>query len=100
MEQKATESKPVIVSGIQPSGQLALGNYVGAMKNWVKLQADYFGIYIVVDLHAITVRQNPAELRQRALSFAAQYIAAGIDPEKNIIFMQSHVPQHSELPGF
>jgi tryptophanyl-tRNA synthetase len=97
MEQKATESKPVIVSGIQPSGQLALGNYVGAMKNWVKLQADYFGIYIVVDLHAITVRQNPAELRQRALSFAAQYIAAGIDPEKNIIFMQSHVPQHSEL---
>ena len=93
----APSSKPVLLSGIQPSGHLALGNYLGAMRNWVNLQQDYQGIFIVVDMHAITVRQKPADLRQRCLSFAAQYIAAGIDPDDNIIFMQSHVPQHAEL---
>jgi len=89
--------KPILLSGIQPSGHLALGNYVGAMRNWVELQRDYLGIFIVVDMHAITVRQKPADLRNRCLSFAAQYLAAGIDPQENIIFIQSHVPQHAEL---
>ncbi|MCF7840306.1 MAG: tryptophan--tRNA ligase [Candidatus Marinimicrobia bacterium] len=89
--------KPILLSGIQPSGTLALGNYIGAMRNWVALQDKYQSIFLVVDLHAITVRQNPAELRQRCLSFAAQYLAAGIDPEKSIVVMQSHVPEHSQL---
>ncbi|MCF7823955.1 MAG: tryptophan--tRNA ligase [Candidatus Marinimicrobia bacterium] len=90
-------TKPTLLSGIQPSGNLALGNYIGAMRNWVSLQKDYNGIFIVVDMHAITVKQEPAQLRKRCLSFAAQYLAAGIDPQENIIFMQSHVPQHAEL---
>ncbi|NQV15903.1 tryptophan--tRNA ligase [bacterium] len=97
MNQLEKDKKPILLSGIQPSGHLALGNYVGAMRNWVNLQQDYLGIFIVVDMHAITVRQNPAELRKQCLSFAAQYLAAGIDPEKNIIFIQSHVHQHAEL---
>jgi len=89
--------KPILLSGIQPSGHLALGNYVGAMRNWVNLQQDYLGLFIVVDMHAITVRQKPADLRNRCLSFAAQYLAAGINPDENLIFIQSHVPQHAEL---
>jgi len=89
--------KPVILSGIQPSGQLALGNYVGALKNWVELQHQYDCIFLVVDLHALTVTQVPAELRNRCLSFAAQYIACGIDPDTSTIVIQSHVPQHAEL---
>jgi len=97
MNQAAAEKKPILLSGIQPSGHLTLGNYVGAMRNWVDLQKDYLGIFIVVDLHAITVRQKPADLRNRCLSFAAQYLAAGIDPDENLVFMQSHVPQHAEL---
>ncbi len=91
------DKKPILLSGIQPSGHLALGNYVGAMRNWVQLQQDYLGIFMVVDMHAITVRQKPADLRNRCLSFAAQYLAAGINPQENIIFMQSHVPQHAQL---
>ncbi len=97
MSESQKDKKPILLSGIQPSGHLALGNYVGAMRNWVNLQEDYLGIFIVVDMHAITVRQKPADLRNRCLSFAAQYLAAGIDPEENIIFIQSHVPQHAEL---
>ena len=91
------EKKPILLSGIQPSGHLALGNYVGAMRNWVQMQKDYLGIFMVVDMHAITVRQKPSDLRNRCLSFAAQYLAAGINPEENIVFIQSHVPQHAEL---
>ena len=91
------DKKPILLSGIQPSGHLALGNYVGAMRNWVQMQQDYLGIFMVVDMHAITVRQKPADLRNRCLSFAAQYLAAGIKPEENVIFIQSHVPQHAEL---
>jgi tryptophanyl-tRNA synthetase len=90
-------SKPVILSGIQPSGDLHIGHYIGAMKNWVSLQADYQCFFMVVDLHAITVRQNPEELRERCYSIVAQYIASGIDPEEHSIFLQSHVSQHSEL---
>ncbi len=97
MSEVKKDKKPILLSGIQPSGHLALGNYVGAMRNWVNLQQDYLGIFMVVDMHAITVRQKPAHLRNRCLSFAAQYLAAGIDPSKNVIFMQSHVPQHAEL---
>lgn len=92
-----SDAKPVILSGIQPSGQLAIGNYLGALKNWVDLQQEYDCIFLVVDLHALTVRQVPAELRQRCLSFAAQYIACGIDPDQVTIAIQSHVPQHAEL---
>lgn len=90
------ESKKVIFSGIQPSGNLTIGNYFGAIKNWVKLQDEYECYYCVVDLHAITVRQEPKELRRRTLEVLATYIACGIDPDKNTLFIQSHVPAHSE----
>ncbi|GLC29275.1 tryptophan--tRNA ligase [Clostridium omnivorum] len=90
------EKKKVIFSGIQPSGQLTLGNYLGAIKNWVKLQEEYDCYFCVVDLHAITVKQEPKDLRTRTLEVMSIYMAAGIDPEKNTIFIQSHVPAHSE----
>lgn len=91
------DNKKRIFSGIQPSGELTLGSYMGAIKNWVALQEEYDCIYCIVDMHAITVRQVPAELRRRSLSQLAQYIACGLDPKKNILFIQSHVPQHAEL---
>ena len=91
------EKKPIIFSGIQPSGTLTLGNYIGALKNFSKLQDDYDCIYSIVDMHAITVRQNPAELRRRCLELAAIYIASGIDPKKSLIYCQSHVSRHAEL---
>ncbi|MTK12134.1 MAG: tryptophan--tRNA ligase [Clostridiaceae bacterium] len=90
------ENKKIIFSGIQPSGNLTLGNYLGALKNWVKLQDEYECYYCVVDLHAITVRQEPKDLRRRTLEVLAIYLAAGLDPEKNTIFIQSHVPAHAE----
>ena len=91
------ERKPVIFSGIQPSGTLTLGNYIGALRNFAKLQDDYDCIYCIVDEHAITVRQNPADLRRRCLELAAIYIASGLDPQKNLIYCQSHVSAHAEL---
>jgi tryptophanyl-tRNA synthetase len=90
------DKKKVIFSGIKPSGDLTLGNYLGAIKNWVKLQEQYDCYFCVVDLHAITVPQVPAELRKRTLEILAIYIASGISPEKNTLFIQSHVPTHSE----
>lgn len=90
------EKRKVIFSGIQPSGELTLGNYLGAIKNWVKLQEQYECYFCVVDLHAITVRQEPKDLRARTLEVMSIYIASGINPEKNTIFIQSHVPAHSE----
>ncbi|MBX4263554.1 tryptophan--tRNA ligase [Clostridium estertheticum] len=90
------DNKKVIFSGIQPSGDLTLGNYLGAIKNWVKLQDQYECYFCVVDLHAITVKQEPKDLRRRTLELLAIYLAAGIDPEKNTMFIQSHVPAHSE----
>ena len=90
-------SKPVLLSGIQPSGVMTIGNYIGAMKNWVRLQDDYQCLFSLVDLHAITVPQDPEALRQRSLDFVALYLACGIDPDKSIVFIQSHVPQHAEL---
>ncbi|WP_055069606.1 tryptophan--tRNA ligase [Clostridium massiliamazoniense] len=91
------DKKKVIFSGIQPSGDLTLGNYLGALKSWVKLQDEYECYFCVVDLHAITVKQVPADLRKRTLEMLAIYIASGIDTTKNTLFIQSHVPAHSEL---
>lgn len=96
MENNKEINKKVIFSGIQPSGNLTLGNYLGSLKNWVKLQDQYDCYYCIVDLHAITVKQVPGDLRRRTLELLAIYIAAGIDPNKNTIFIQSHVPAHSE----
>ena len=92
-----TERKPVIFSGIQPSGMLTLGNFIGALSRFSQLQDDYDCIYCVVDEHAITVRQNPADLRRRCLELIALYIASGLDPEKSILYCQSHVSAHAEL---
>ncbi|WP_136603648.1 tryptophan--tRNA ligase [Paenibacillus dokdonensis] len=86
-----------VLSGIQPSGKLTLGNYIGAMKNFVKLQNDYACNFMVVDLHAITVAQEPKALREQSEAVAALFIAAGIDPDKANVYMQSHVPPHAEL---
>ena len=91
------EQKKIIFSGVQPSGILTIGNYLGAIKNWVGLQEDYKCLYCVVDMHAITVRQVPAELRRRTYETLAIYLAAGIDPTKSTMFVQSHVPAHAEL---
>ncbi len=91
------QNKKILFSGIQPSGILTLGNYIGALSNFVKLQDDYNCIFSVVDLHAVTVYQEPAKLRANTLELLALYLACGIDPEKSIIFVQSHVPAHAEL---
>lgn len=91
------EARKVIFSGIQPSGDLTLGSYLGAIRNWVELSDSYDCYYCIVDMHAITVRQNPADLRRRTMSQLAQYIACGLDPVKNCIFVQSHVPEHAQL---
>ena len=95
MEQ--TQKKPRVFSGIQPTGSFTLGNYVGAVRNWPTLQDNYDCIYSVVDLHAITVRQNPADLRRQSREAAAMLLASGIRPDKSIIFIQSHVPAHTQL---
>ncbi|MBQ8798126.1 MAG: tryptophan--tRNA ligase [Lachnospiraceae bacterium] len=91
------DEKKILFSGMQATGNLTLGNYLGALKNWVSLNEDYECYYCVVDEHSITVRQNPAELRQRARALLTLYIAAGLDPEKNCIYYQSHVSGHAEL---
>jgi len=92
-----TTAKKVMLSGIQPSGDLHLGNYLGAVKNWAALAEEFDCYYFMADLHSITVRQNPAELRRRSVAQLAQYIACGLDPEKNTLFIQSHVHEHAEL---
>jgi len=89
--------KKVIFSGVQPSGEVTLGNYLGAIKNWVELQDEYDCYYCIVDLHAITIPQVPASLRKKSLELLAKYIASGIEPEKNTLFIQSHVSAHAEL---
>lgn len=89
--------KKVLFSGMQATGNLTLGNYLGALKNWVKLSDEYECFYSVVDMHSITVRQDPAELRKRARALLTLYIAAGLDPEKNCIYYQSHCSGHAEL---
>ncbi len=99
MEEKIMDSAPKkrIFSGVQPSGNITLGNYLGAIKNWVDLQNDYECIFAMMDLHTITVRQTPTELRKRTLELLALYIACGIDPEKCTLFIQSHNSAHAEL---
>ena len=89
--------KKRVFSGIQPTGAFTLGNYIGAVRNWPLLQDEYDCIYCVVDQHALTVRQVPAELRKRSYEASAMLLASGIDPEKSLVFIQSHVPQHSQL---
>ena len=89
--------KKTLLSGIQPSGELHLGNYLGAIKNWAELSEQFDCYWFMADLHTITVRQNPADLRRRTLTQIATYIACGLDPEKNTIFVQSHVSAHAEL---
>lgn len=92
-----TQTRPRAFSGIQPTGALHLGNYLGAIRNWVKMQETTDGIYCVVDLHALTVPRSPGEIRQATLEMAADLLAIGIDPERSILFVQSQVREHSEL---
>lgn len=96
MEQ-TEQKKKRIFSGVQPSGNLTIGNYLGAIKNWIPLQDEYECLYCVVDMHTLTVRQKPAELRQRSLNLLALYMACGLDPNKCTLFIQSHVSAHAEL---
>ena len=91
------KEKKVMLSGIQPSGELHIGNYLGAIKNWAERADEYDCYYFMADMHTITVRQDPAELRRRVLTQLATYIACGLDPEKCVLFIQSHVPAHSQL---
>ena len=89
--------KPVVFSGVQPSGELTIGNYLGALRQFAQMQDDYECLYCIVDLHAITVRQDPVALRKATLDVLALYLACGIDPNKSTIFIQSHVPEHAQL---
>lgn len=89
--------RKIVYSAVQPTGVITLGNYIGAIQNWIKLADEFDSVFAIADLHALTVRQVPAEYRQRALSFFAQYLACGLNPEKSILYFQSHVPQHAEL---
>ena len=91
------EAKKTIFSAIKPTGTLNLGGYLGAMKNWVELQDEYNCLYCVADLHALTIRIEPAVLRKNSLELFALFYACGLDPEKNLIFFQNHVHQHAEL---
>lgn len=97
MEQNQQEKKQIIFSAIQPTGTITLGNYLGALKNWIKLQEDYNCIYALADLHAITVRQEPAKFRANIMEAYALLLACGVDAEKSIFFIQSHVHTHAEL---
>ncbi|GAA6204745.1 MULTISPECIES: tryptophan--tRNA ligase [Thalassotalea] len=90
-------SKPVVLSGCQPSGELTIGNYLGALKQWVNMQDSHNCYYMLVNQHAITVRPDPAALRKATLDGLALYLACGVDPEKSTIFIQSHVPEHAQL---
>ncbi len=96
MENESTVKK-VMLSGIQPSGDLHLGNYLGAVKNWAELPDQFDCYYFMADLHTLTVRQDPKELRRRSTAQLAQYIACGLDPARNTLFLQSHVHEHAEL---
>ena len=89
--------KPILLSGIQPTGSLTIANYIGAIRQWVGLQDQYDCLFLLVDLHALTVRRDPAELRRSCYDFLALYMACGVEPAKSAIFVQSHVPAHAEL---
>ncbi len=91
------ENRKVLYSGVQPTNNLTIGNYIGTIKSWRALQEDYDCIFAVSNMHAITVRQEPAEFRRKTLSLAALFLACGVEPEKSIVYVQSHVPAHAEL---
>ncbi len=91
------QKKKSILSGIQPTGVFTLGNYLGAVRNWAQMQEDFHSAYMIADLHALTVRQEPADFRKRILSCYALLLACGVDPDKSVVFIQSHVPAHSQL---
>jgi tryptophanyl-tRNA synthetase len=91
------KSTPVILSGIQPSGILTIGHLAGALRNWVSLQDSFRCYYMIANMHAITVRQQAAELRQRTMETAALFLAAGVDPDRSVLFIQSQVPEHAQL---
>lgn len=95
--EQTTPRKPIVLSGMQPTSRLMLGNYVGALRNWVEMQKTHDCIFLVVDLHALTIRPEPKILRERSLDVAALYIAAGIDPERSVVALQSHIPEHTQL---
>ncbi|MBQ4050632.1 MAG: tryptophan--tRNA ligase [Oscillospiraceae bacterium] len=95
--EEVKQKKKVILSGIQPTGIFTLGNYIGAVKNWAPMQDEYNCAYMLADLHAITVRQDPKAFREQTMTCYALLLACGLDPEKSIIFIQSHVPAHAEL---
>ncbi|WP_274023582.1 tryptophan--tRNA ligase [Vibrio parahaemolyticus] len=90
-------SKPIVLSGVQPSGELSIGNYLGALRQWQQMQDDYDCQYCVVDLHAVTVRQDPKALHEATLDALAICLAVGVDPKKSTLFVQSHVPEHAQL---
>lgn len=91
------EKKKIVLSGIQPTGTITLGNYLGAVANWGKMQEEFESVFFIADLHALTVKREPAEFRQACTSFFAQLLACGIDPEKAVLYFQSHVHEHAEL---
>ncbi len=95
--ESTTQPRKIILSGMQPTNNLTIGQYCGALRNWVELQHQYDSLFCVVDQHAITVRQEPAKLRKRTLDVAAMYMAAGIDPDVSTLFVQSSVPEHTQL---
>lgn len=97
MAETVKDTKKVMLSGIQPSGELTLGSYLGAIKHWPARAQEFDCYYFMADLHTITVRQNPAELRRRTLTQLAAYIACGLDPKQNVLFIQSHIPAHAQL---
>ena len=97
MEETSQQNKKVVYSAVQPSGNLTIGNYVGSIRNWIDMQDDYTCYFAIANMHAITVRQDPALLRRHTLELAALYIACGLDPEKCALYVQSMVPQHAEL---
>lgn len=97
MQETAMQEKKVVYSAVQPSGNLTIGNYVGSIRNWIDMQDDYTCYFAIANMHAITVKQDPALLRRHTLELAALYIACGLDPEKCALYVQSMVPQHAEL---
>ena len=97
MAAPAAEKKKVVLSGIQPSGLITIGNYLGAVKNWAEIQEQYRCVFMIANLHATTVRQEPAALRKNTLEAYAMLLACGVDPKRSIVFVQSQNPHHTEL---
>ena len=97
VQEAKPERKKIMLSGIQPTGTFTLGNYLGAVRNWRQTQEDFQCAYFIADLHSLTVRQEPAKLRKQSIDAFALLLACGIDPQKSLVFVQSHVHAHAEL---